>query len=78
MREVLGEHVEQKGSLVESSRLRFDFSHYSAITPEELQQIESLVNAQVRGNADAETPTRQGNSGNDDTTTTATATAMTW
>ena len=52
MREVLGEHVEQKGSLVESSRLRFDFSHFEAVTREQLREIEQIVNAQVRANSD--------------------------
>ena len=52
MREVLGEHVEQKGSLVESSRLRFDFSHFEAVTREQLREIEQIVNAQVRANSE--------------------------
>jgi alanyl-tRNA synthetase len=55
LRQVLGTHVLQKGSLVAPDKLRFDFSHYSAVTPQELQQVESIVNAQVRANAPAET-----------------------
>lgn len=47
LKEVLGEHVNQAGSLVEPSRLRFDFSHYTAMTPEELRQVEDKVNQQI-------------------------------
>jgi alanyl-tRNA synthetase len=55
LRKVLGQHVTQKGSLVEPARLRFDFSHYSAVTPAELKQVEHLVNTEIRANHAAET-----------------------
>ncbi|MDN3608241.1 alanine--tRNA ligase [Vibrio ostreicida] len=55
LREVLGGHVAQKGSLVKPDNLRFDFSHLEAVTPEELKKVERLVNAQVRLNHMIET-----------------------
>jgi alanyl-tRNA synthetase len=54
LRAVLGEHVQQKGSLVAPDRLRFDFSHYEPMTPAQIGEVEALVNAEIRANADAE------------------------
>ncbi|MCP4993868.1 MAG: alanine--tRNA ligase [Gammaproteobacteria bacterium] len=55
LREILGDHVQQKGSLVDPQRLRFDFSHFEPVSREQLQQIERLVNAHVRYNDMVET-----------------------
>ncbi len=48
LRTVLGDHVEQAGSYVDSGRLRFDFTHFSAMTPEEIKKVEDLVNEKIR------------------------------
>ncbi len=55
LREVLGDQVSQQGSLVNAQRLRFDFSHFQALTLSELNQIERLVNDQIRRNTDVQT-----------------------
>ncbi len=54
LRRVLGDHVQQKGSLVAPDRLRFDFSHYEAVSPAQIEEIERLVNAEIRRNAAAD------------------------
>jgi len=51
LRNVLGEHVQQKGSLVDPERLRFDFAHFEAMTDDELSAVEVLVNDQIRANS---------------------------
>jgi len=53
LREVLGDHVKQQGSLVAPDRLRFDFSHYAPLTADEIARVEDLVNADVLSNAPA-------------------------
>ncbi|WP_118986824.1 alanine--tRNA ligase [Photorhabdus sp. CRCIA-P01] len=51
LRQILGEHVSQKGSLVNDKYLRFDFSHFEAMKPEQIRQVEDLVNTEVRQNS---------------------------
>ena len=55
LREVLGKHVKQAGSLNDATRLRFDFSHFAGVAEEELQEVEDIVNRQVMGNTKVET-----------------------
>jgi alanyl-tRNA synthetase len=55
LREVLGKHVKQAGSLNDATRLRFDFSHFTGVADEELREIEEIVNRQILGNTKVET-----------------------
>ncbi|WP_106592832.1 alanine--tRNA ligase [Marinobacterium halophilum] len=55
LRTVLGDHVQQKGSLVNAERLRFDFAHFEAMTAEQVAEVEAMVNAQIRANSAVET-----------------------
>jgi len=53
LRQVLGPHVQQKGSLVDADKTRFDFSHHAAVTPAQLREVETLVNAEILANQPA-------------------------
>jgi len=55
LKNVLGEHVQQKGSQVMAERMRFDFSHFEPVTPQEIRQIEDMVNEQIRANLHVDT-----------------------
>lgn len=55
LRSLLGDHVTQKGSLVDAQKLRFDFSHFESVTPEQIKQIEAMVNTQIRANTQVTT-----------------------
>ena len=55
LRQVLGTHVKQAGSVVEPGRLRFDFTHYTAMTDDEVQEVERLVNQQILANTEVHT-----------------------
>ena len=55
LRQILGEHVNQRGSLVDAEKLRFDFSHFEAVTQDQLQEIEQLVNDEIRRNTGIQT-----------------------
>jgi alanyl-tRNA synthetase len=55
LRQVLGEHVKQAGSMVAPDRLRFDFTHFSALTPDEIREVEDLVNEQIREDGEINT-----------------------
>ncbi len=59
LRTVLGDHVQQKGSLVDAERLRFDFAHFEAMTADELAQVERMVNDEIRANSAVETELMQ-------------------
>ncbi|XOF32622.1 MAG: hypothetical protein ACL93V_11365 [Candidatus Electrothrix sp. YB6] len=55
MKQILGAHIKQAGSLVRSDRLRFDFTHFSPVTPKEIRAIEELVNREIRRNSPVKT-----------------------